>query len=253
MTDALSQGTGIKSGVPQRSVIGPLLFLLLVNDLPSVINVITLLYVDDAKMVPPRSKCDLLQGSLYNVWTRSVSWHLPINATKCKCIDIGRAPPLQLSFATGNLGNSIHVANVVKDLGVLMDDSFSPSSHCNEAASKARRMLFMIKRSFDELSVSAFAALFNTLVRSHLEYAMQNCSPSPVADADYLEQIQRLATRLAKGFRRLPYEERLRMLGLHSLRRRRLRGDVIVEYRIIGILGLDLDSSLFLFRHCGLA
>ncbi len=73
-------------------------------------------------------------------------------------------------------GNSIQVANVVKDLGVLIDLSFSPSVHCKEAASKARRMLFMIRRSFAELSVSAYAPLYNTLVRLHLEYAMQACS-----------------------------------------------------------------------------
>ncbi len=88
-----------------------------------------------------------------------------------------------------------------------------------------------------------FAVLYNTLVRPHLEYAMQACSPNLVADADCLEQIQRLAMRLVKGFRRLSYEERLSRLGLHSLRRRRLRGDLIVIYKMFSA-GLDLDLSL---------
>ncbi len=109
-----------------------------------------------------------------------------------------------------------------------MDNSFSHSIHCIEAASKAGRMLFMIRRSFAELSVSAFAALYNTLVWPNLEFAMQACSPNLVADADCLEQIQQLATRLVNGFRRLPYEGQLRRLGLHSLGRRRLHGDLIV-------------------------
>ncbi len=60
MADALSQETRIKSGVPQGSVVGPLLFLLFVNDLSSVINVTTLLFADDVKMVSPRSQSDLL-------------------------------------------------------------------------------------------------------------------------------------------------------------------------------------------------
>ncbi len=89
-------------------------------------------------------------------------------------------------------------------------------------------------------------ALYNTFVRPHLEYAMQVCSQNLVADADCLEKIQRLATRLVKGFRRLPYEERLRRLGLHSLRRRRLRGDLIVVYNMFSG-GLDLDPSLFFY------
>ncbi len=101
----------------------------------------------------------------------------------------------------------MQVTNDVKDLGVFMNNSFSPSINCREAASKSRRMLVMIKRPFVELSVSAFTALYNTLVRPHLEYAMQACSPNLAAEANCLEQIQRLATRLEEGFRRLPYEE----------------------------------------------
>ncbi len=61
----------------------------------------------------------------------------------------------------------------------------------------------MIRRLSAELSVSAFVLLYSTLVRSNLEYAMQACSPNLVADADCLEQIQRLVTGLVKGFRQL--------------------------------------------------
>ncbi len=82
---------------------------------------------------------------------------------------------------------------------------------------------------------------------------MQACSPNLVADADSLEQIQRLETGLVKGFRQLPYEERLRRLDLHSLRRSRLREDLIAVYKFFSG-GLDLDSCpFFLFRQCGLA
>ncbi len=65
-----------------------------------------------------------------------------------------------------------------------MDNSFSPSTQCIETASKARYRLFMIRRSFAELSVSTFAALYNTLVRPPLEYAMQAHSQNLVTDAD---------------------------------------------------------------------
>ncbi len=153
-------------------MIGQLLFLLFVSDLPNVINVTTLLFADDVKMVSPRSQSDLLQGFPYNIYNRSVNWDPPFNPTICNYITIERAPPLQLSIATGSPDIPIQVANVVKDLGVLMDNSFSPSIYCKQAASKAKRMLFMIRRSFAELSVSAFTAPYSTLVRPHLEYAM---------------------------------------------------------------------------------
>ncbi len=133
----------------------------------SVINVITLLFADDSMMVSPRSQSDLLMSPLYNVWNWSVNWDLSINPTKWNYIAIGRAPPLQLSFAIDSPDDFIQVANVVKNLGVLEDNSFSHSIHSIEAT---------------------FAPLFyNTLVRSLFEYAMQTCLPNIVANADCLE------------------------------------------------------------------
>ncbi len=93
------------SGLPQGSVIGPLLFLLFVNDLPSVINVIALLFADDVKMVSPRSQSNFLQSSNYNVWNWSINWDLPINTTKCNYIAIGRAPPLTTGSCLYNVWN----------------------------------------------------------------------------------------------------------------------------------------------------
>ncbi len=94
---------------------------------------------------------------------------------------------------------------------------------------------FIIWRSFAELFV---------LVQLHLECAMQACSPNLVANIDSFEWIQRLATRLVKGFHRLPYEERLHRVGLHSLNGRRLRGDIRFGHNMFsGELGLDLGLS----------
>ncbi len=90
--------------------------------------------------------------------------------------------------------------------------------------------------------MSAFTPFYNTLVGLHPEYVMWTCSPNPIADAECLEQCQRLVTMLVKGFHRLPYEERLRQLGLHSLNRRRFRGDPIVAYNAFSG-GLDLVPS----------
>ncbi len=81
-----------------------------------------------------------------------------------------------------------------------MDNSFSPSIHCKGAASKAKRMLFVTRRSFTELSMSAFAVIYNLLVRPQLEYAMQTCSPNLVADVDCLSANPAVGVEARKGF-----------------------------------------------------
>ncbi len=111
-----------------------------------------------------------------------------------------------------------------------------------ERLHRKKTWFFLIRRSFAETPVPALTTLYNTLVRPHLEYAIQACSPSLVADADCLEWIQWLA-KLVKGFRRLSYEERLRRLSVHSLHRRRLNGDLTAAYNVLSG-GLNLDPVL---------
>ncbi len=120
----------------------------------------------------------------------------------------------------------------------------SDGAQWTEVANKARRLIFMIRRSFQDLSQSAFIPLYGALVRLHVEYGMPACSPNIVADINHLERIQRLATQLVTGMRHAPYEERLQRLGLHSLQRRRLRDDLITASKIFKDL-LDIDPNLF--------
>ncbi len=93
-----------------------------------------------------------------------------------------------------------------------------------------RRLIFMIRRFFKDLSKSAYGAL----VRVHLEYGMPVCSLNIVADNNHLERIERLTTRLVTSIRHLPYKERLQW--------RRLRADLITAFMIF--TGLNIDSNL---------
>ncbi len=180
------------SGVPQGSVIGPLQFLLFANDLPDVLETMT-----------RRSQSMNLHSSFTAAWDWSKKWDLPINRTKCNYLTIGREVSLRLSFFPDGSGTPIHVSRLVKDLGVQTDNMFSSPVQCTEAANKARRLIFMIRRSFQDISKSAFIPLYGALVHPHLEYGMPTCSPNLVADINHLERIQRLATRLVTGMRHL--------------------------------------------------
>ncbi len=235
------------SGVPQGSVLGPLLFLLYINDLPAALGNSAFLFADDVKMVFPGSQSRRLLSSLSSAWTWAGKRGLSINPYKCACLTVGNLPPISPSFSAEDTDHRIPQVTDVRDLGVPLDTTFTASTHCIEAVNTARRLLFLVRRSFFELSKTAFTPLYCALVRPHLEYAMEANAPTLRADINQLQRIQRLATRLVRGFRHVPYEERLCKFNLFSLERRRLRADLILAFKIFKG-EVDLNPSEFFLR-----
>ena len=147
-----------------------------------------------------------------------------------------------LTFNPTVEGQEITESAIVKDLGVLANTSFTPTSQCIAAASKARGMVHLIRRSFVEVTPRMFKPLYNTLVLPHLEYAVQAWCPYQTKDIDLLEKVQRMATRMVKGLRELRYEERLKIFNLFSLERRRMRAGLITSFNIhSGRLGVPAN------------
>ncbi len=89
------------SGVPQGSLIGPLLFLLFVNDLPNILEALVLLFADDVKMVTRRIQNMNLHKSITAEWDWSKKWDLKINPSKCNYLTIGREVPLRFFSPMG--------------------------------------------------------------------------------------------------------------------------------------------------------
>ena len=225
------------SGVPQGSIIGPLLFLIFINDIADDISTDTSipLYADDAKchrkLLDPADQA-ILQSDLNTIVDWSELWGMSYNASKCKHLSLTKKQtPLETTYFLA--GNILSKSACEKDLGVLVNSKLSWHDHIVNKVNKANRVLRLIRRTCGtHANTDVIKKLYIHLVRPHLDYASQVWSPHQAYLSNTIEGAQRRATKLMVGSK-LSYSDRLLKTGLMSLSSRRIYLDLLFLFKCL--------------------
>ena len=236
----------VTSGIPQGSILGPILFTIFINDLPDTIESTCKIFADDTKLFNKPTSSNKIQDDLFKLQTWSEKWQLGFNVSKCKVLHIGNQNPgIPYSMKNDGVVQDILNCEEEKDLGITFDKQLTFNSHIDKAINTAKRVLSMSKRAFKYLDQSAMLTIYKALIRPHLEYGNIIWSPKLKKHSIALEKIQRRMTKIIPGLKNKSYQERLKFLNLPSLKHRRRRGDLIETFKIMnGIVKVNNIFSL---------
>lgn len=239
----LSDWGSVTSGVPQGSVLGPLLFVIYINDLPELLSSTTKLFADDTKLIKVINSSDdedELQKDLFIASTWSNDWLIKFEPSKCRTMHYGRT---NARYRLQEDGPYLEESVSERDLGVIFTSDLKWKAHVQEVASRANRILGRLKRVFTTIDQESVRLLYVSLIRPHLEFAVPVWSPYLKMDIEELEKVQKRALKWNCFDRGLSYEEKLKSVCLITLRERRQRGDLIQLFKWFnGFESISSDS-----------
>nr|CAD2194430.1 unnamed protein product [Meloidogyne enterolobii] len=226
------------SGVPQGSVLGPLLFLIFINDLPNQIpeNIGIKLYADDVKLYVAH-KNGIERNELNKALWILEKW------TELNGLEISRHKCFALYLGKNNLkreynihGLKIQETDCIRDLGILIDSKMSFNNHINMIIKNAYLKSYQITRIIKSRDLNLLVNIYKTYIRPQLEYATEVWNPHMKYQIEKIERIQKLFTKnIYKkcGLIKVPYEERLNTCKLEKLIDRRKIADLSAVFKII--------------------
>ena len=245
---SLSLPCEVSSGVPQGSVLGPLLFVLYLDDLirrlVDLNSVSVYAFADDLKLLSSNSNA--LKQALIIVEKWSSDWQLRIQPTKSEQITFTRHPlPSNISLQINQ--SLIPHVDKVKDLGVIVSVDLKWHHYVSKVCTKSQGLIYLILKSFSSYDHTFYINLYKLYIRPNLEYNVCTWMPSLIGDIRKLESVQGKFTRLLckkLNIRYNNYFHRLETLNLETLEIRRVKQDLILIYKILNNL-IDLDFDKF--------
>ena len=194
--DISSSWVNVTSGFPQRSVLGPLMFVMFINDLPEGIEGYCKLYVDDSKIIrviEDDSIADTLQRDIDLVTNCTKECLTILYSSKCKVMHFGNKNPISDYFiddlSTGQIIN-LEVSECLRDFGLFVSSDLKRNMHVSNIASKANKVLCMFVNNFTFRDVDFWKQLYINLVRPHLEFVSSVWNPDRPGDISILEKVQ---------------------------------------------------------------
>ena len=232
-----SSSVKVTSGVPQGTVLAPLLFLSYINDLPDLVKSKVRLYADDILLyitINSYADCLILQLDLDSLQKWTEDWQMKFNFTKCDFLRITKKKcPITASYTIGE--NVIQEVSHIKYLGVIIDSQLSWSEHIKAIAKKANAVKGFLHRNISSCPTRIKLNCYKSLVRPILEYAAVVWAPHTLSAITSIEKIQRYATRFICGdySRYSSVTEMLQSLSLPTLSQHRDIAKVIFLYKIL--------------------